>query len=97
MSAENMVHKMENVKLLNNHGSVTSQESIEMEEYSDEEDEVFVRGNIKNFCLSEPLVKMICIYNRNASQMQNNITMFLFYFRQWRKSKRYRVFKKWSK
>jgi hypothetical protein len=47
MSAENMVHKMENVKLLNNHGSVTSQESIEMEEYSDEEDEVFVRGNIK--------------------------------------------------
>ena len=39
-----MVHKMEKVKLLNNHESVTSQESIEMEEYSDEEDEVFVRG-----------------------------------------------------
>ena len=37
--------KMEKVKLLNNHESVTSQESIEMEEYSDEEDEVFVRGN----------------------------------------------------
>ena len=35
---------MEKVKLLNNHESVTSQESIEMEEYSDEEDEVFVRG-----------------------------------------------------
>ena len=44
-----MVHKMENVKLLNNHESVTSQESIEMEEYSDEEDEVFVRG--KNITL----------------------------------------------
>ena len=39
-----MVHKMENVKLLNGHESVTSQESIEMEEYSDEEDEVFVKG-----------------------------------------------------
>ena len=36
---------MEKVKLLNNHESVTSQESIEMDEYSDEEDEVFVRGN----------------------------------------------------
>ena len=47
MIAENMVHKMENVKLLTNHDSVTSQESIEMEEYSDEEDEVFVRGKIK--------------------------------------------------
>ena len=35
---------MENVKLLNGHESVTSQESIEMEEYSDEEDEVFVKG-----------------------------------------------------
>ena len=44
-----MVQKMENVKLLNNHDSVTSQESIEMEEYSDEEDEVFVRG--KNITL----------------------------------------------
>ena len=40
-----MVHEMEKVKLLNNHESVTSQESIEMDEYSDEEDEVFVRGN----------------------------------------------------
>ena len=40
-----MVHKMENVKLLENHHEpLTSQESIEMEEYSDEEDEVFVRG-----------------------------------------------------
>ena len=39
-----MVHKMENVKLLNGHESITSQESIEMEEYSDEEDEVFVQG-----------------------------------------------------
>ena len=36
---------MEKVKLLNNHESVTSQESMEMDEYSDEEDEVFVRGN----------------------------------------------------
>ena len=44
-----MVHKMENVKLLNNHGTVTSQESIEMDEYSDEDDEVFVRGKL-NFC-----------------------------------------------
>ena len=38
---------MENVKLLNNHEPLTSQESLEMEEYSDEEDEVFVRGIIK--------------------------------------------------
>ena len=44
-----MVHKMEKVKLLNNHESVTSQESIEMEEYSDEEDEVFVRGKLSIF------------------------------------------------
>ena len=57
MSAENMVHKMENVKLLNNHDSVTSQESIEMEEYSDEEDEVFVRGK-KNFFQENPSVKI---------------------------------------
>ena len=41
---------MEKVKLLNNHESVTSQESIEMEEYSDEEDEVFVRGKQHKKC-----------------------------------------------
>ena len=38
--------KMEKVKLLTNHESITSNESIEMEEYSDDEDEVFVRGII---------------------------------------------------
>ena len=40
---------MEKVKLANGHDSVTSQETIEMEvmsEYSDEEDEVFVKGNL---------------------------------------------------
>ena len=47
MICNTMVHKMENVKLLSNHEPLTSQESIEMEEYSDEEDEVFVRGMFK--------------------------------------------------
>ena len=47
---------MEKVKLLNNHESVTSQESIEMDEYSDEEDEVFVRGNHFFRSLSQKLI-----------------------------------------
>ena len=38
-----MVHKMERVKL-EPLDSVDSQESIEMEDYSDDEDEVFVRN-----------------------------------------------------
>ena len=43
------------------HESVDSQESLEMEEYSDEDDEVFVRHNIRreseNSEASKPLMK----------------------------------------
>ena len=59
-----MVHKMEKVKLLNNHESVTSQESIEMEEYSDEEDEVFVRGKTCQKCywVSNQMSSLLILY-----------------------------------
>ena len=67
-----MVHKMENVKLLNNHESVTSQETeIEMEEYSDEEDEVFVRGNINHSVEGQFKVTIFVILYGNCKRIEN--------------------------
>ena len=39
------------------HESVDSQESLEMDEYSDEEDEVFVRRDRDNDEADKPLIK----------------------------------------